>query len=408
MSHGADSPAVVGSAATAPSEFVSANSNPGFAPGPTTPLASAPVGNGTTHGSELYSERHESPPPSNQGGPPANPAGSTEYAMYYDDEGQPFLCDSNGVRYTLSAVGPSSDRHSRSPPSGVPMHHSVLFSTEPRLSWLMEELRACLLTAEYLRDESRATVMAKQTAQAEARPLMYQAKAFPSLIHPFDENEATKEAENPNAEAIRGEVGLSPFRDISPTRRVELVEGASATELEEEPATPLELNRMVMESFDSTIMDVPISPDTSDEVLFTSVRMTGASTAERIITLVDKHGNVYWKSQELPPHHFLHPRFGGVHRRAVNTATIEHGRTQGDLGYTDEELLVLSAPKEGRTRYGIPDGEPYLLPGVVFHDRIASLGPKSDDMNALPGFRVQFMAAQVEHSGHIRHTEDVG
>jgi hypothetical protein len=61
-----------------------------------------------------------------------------------------------------------------------------------------------------------------------------------------------------------------------------------------------------------------------------------------------------------------------------------------------------------RDRCGIPDQEPHLLPGVAFHERLASCNPDEDDESALPGFRVQFLSGRVKHSGTIRKPDTVG
>ncbi|KAJ7982890.1 hypothetical protein DFH06DRAFT_1318361 [Mycena polygramma] len=173
--------------------------------------------------------------------------------------------------------------------------------------------------------------------------------------------------------------------------------------------TPQELNRVVRESYDSCTDDAPVCPGSSDELLFTSLRMTGKRDAERVRTLLDKHGNVYWKVEDLPRDHFLHPEFRGAHEAAVEAAIREHERSEPtSAGYSEEEYEAGSAPREDRERYGLPDSEPRLLPGRVFHDRIASLGPEDDSSAELPGFRIQFLSARIEHSGHVRRPEEVG
>jgi hypothetical protein len=56
----------------------------------------------------------------------------------------------------------------------------------------------------------------------------------------------------------------------------------------------------------------------------------------------------------------------------------------------------------------MPDQEPRLLPGIAFHERLASLDPEEDDDTALPGFRVQFLSGHIEHSSTIRKPDTVG
>ncbi|KAJ7739791.1 hypothetical protein DFH07DRAFT_965601 [Mycena maculata] len=122
-------------------------------------------------------------------------------------------------------------------------------------------------------------------------------------------------------------------------------------------------------------------------------------------TFVDLHGNLYWRAGELPPTHYLHPRFCTEHEEALELAIHELGAS-GSI----ESPVEHSQPTEvvTRDRRGFLDSAPYLLPGTVFHERLASRDPEADDVGAAPGFRVQFLAARVEHSGMIRRPGEVG
>ncbi|KAJ7742066.1 hypothetical protein B0H16DRAFT_1464234 [Mycena metata] len=153
----------------------------------------------------------------------------------------------------------------------------------------------------------------------------------------------------------------------------------------------------------------PISPASDDELVLTSVRMTGVRDGERVRTMVDRHGNMYWVSQALPPDHYLHPQFRADHERAMEDAIRELKLERLAQGTEDTEASTeLPLGIGARDRRGIRDEEPRLLPGEVYHERLASLDPDEDHESESPGFRVQFLAAHIEHSGTIRRAGEVG
>ncbi|KAJ7608308.1 hypothetical protein DFH06DRAFT_1149041 [Mycena polygramma] len=332
-----------------------------------------------------------------------------------------------------------------------------------RVSQSMEESQIALITAKYLRDESRKAISARIAIRAGMSQEPHLPARFPSLIHPFDSHLAAREDVTAGAEAIRETVGLSPFQFYSPpplpaaelapamrrspgvvvvrqenigvipvdeagywvestplsgseilglaaeapivesgptspsapinndrddtppspvtltdeeeyninnpggytwaqeqylreqamdeeqerghawsdvknfdpytsrfirAGRVELDDGPPEKEgdLPLDPSPVLETNPIVRESYDATLEEVPVCPRASDELLFTAVRLTGKREAERVYTMLDSHGNVYWKSEDLPRDHFLHPEFRGVHETAISTAILEHAR----------------------------------------------------------------------------------
>ncbi|KAJ7625122.1 hypothetical protein DFH06DRAFT_1142425 [Mycena polygramma] len=167
-----------------------------------------------------------------------------------------------------------------------------------------------------------------------------------------------------------------------------------------------EHNVLVEESYDATLLNAPVQPSDTDEIIVRSVIMTGTNEAERADIMVDRHNNVYVRTSELPDHHYLNPSFRPIHEAAMDTARVE----RRIAGNHDHYLLLYSSlPGPNwplrRDRRGFADCEPYLLPGVAFHERLASLGPDEDNENALPGFRVQFLAGRVEYSSTVRKPE---
>ncbi|KAJ7481400.1 hypothetical protein B0H11DRAFT_1915551 [Mycena galericulata] len=153
----------------------------------------------------------------------------------------------------------------------------------------------------------------------------------------------------------------------------------------------------VQESYDSTI-DQPIDPHTDDEEILQSVIMTGPRDAELVVVKSDHNGNIYTQTRSLPAVHYLSPGFRAAHEQAMKTAIRERHADDESPPLDEEQLTQWSNPEgevNGRDRRGFPDTHPRLLPGVAFHERLASLDPEFDDESALPGFRVQFLAGRT-------------
>ncbi|KAJ7145021.1 hypothetical protein C8R46DRAFT_1232355 [Mycena filopes] len=109
-----------------------------------------------------------------------------------------------------------------------------------------------------------------------------------------------------------------------------------------------EAESMAADSNSNDLFRYPITPEESDEIILRS--------------------NVYWTTESLPEYHRLNPEFRPIHEQAVALALAES---------ECKELLEAA------------------------HERLAA-----NDVDAYPGERVQFLAAQVEHSGNIcRATE---
>ncbi|KAJ7031079.1 hypothetical protein C8F04DRAFT_1186135 [Mycena alexandri] len=141
-------------------------------------------------------------------------------------------------------------------------------------------------------------------------------------------------------------------------------------------------------------------PGQLDELILRSVRMTGPREGESLRTMVDRDGNVYWVAEALPIDHYLHPEFRAAHERALQVALTEVRLERQNPGYEGQHLITATDPViPSRTRQGILDDEPRLFPGIVYHELLARRDPDEDNANAPPGFRAQFLANQVEHSG---------
>ncbi|KAJ7684897.1 hypothetical protein DFH06DRAFT_1118551 [Mycena polygramma] len=90
----------------------------------------------------------------------------------------------------------------------------------------------------------------------------------------------------------------------------------------------------------------------TDEIILKSVRMHGPREAEQVLTLVDHSGNVYWKSVELPQHHYLHPNFRQEHEDALETAIRARRQQLDDPYYEGTEYTSWVASTEGHDRRG--------------------------------------------------------
>ncbi|KAJ7503829.1 hypothetical protein B0H11DRAFT_2222444 [Mycena galericulata] len=157
------------------------------------------------------------------------------------------------------------------------------------------------------------------------------------------------------------------------------------------------LNIPVRESYDST-MDQPLEPHSDDEEILQSIVMTGPRDAELVVVKCDSHGNVYTQTRSLPIFHYLNPTFRAEHEHAMNIAIRAREEETESPPLDETHLTQWSHPGSevnGRNRRGFPDSSPRLLPGVIFHERLASLDPEFDDENAVPGFRVQFLAGRT-------------
>ncbi|KAJ7429997.1 hypothetical protein B0H11DRAFT_2264477 [Mycena galericulata] len=186
-------------------------------------------------------------------------------------------------------------------------------------------------------------------------------------------------------------------------------------------------NTPVRESYDS-LNETTISPLPSDDIITQSVVMTGVRDADLVTIRVDRYNNVYTQQTTLPADHYLNPAFRGEHEAALRTALSDWEVEQDEMllnldtindptpsnineesirSWADPSPTVGMIPWDRR---GLPDVEPHLLPGVAFHQRLASLGPESDNEDALPGFRVQFLAARTNARphGNQRLPETVG
>ncbi|KAJ7714886.1 hypothetical protein DFH07DRAFT_974329 [Mycena maculata] len=196
-----------------------------------------------------------------------------------------------------------------------------------------------------------------------------------------------------------------------PTRKDEIQAAIDNPDTSTDAASgeqPAVKNIVVRESFDSTsdYVDLPRVPHPDDEVIVCSVVMTGAREAEQMLVMVNRNSNVYYRVTELPAHHYLHPDFRPIHEAAMSAAVHERNQLPGNprVHYASRSLNMTVSPD----RQGMPDPEPRLLPGFVFHERLASRDPEEDDETAMPGFRTQFLAARIENSSTIRRPDPVG
>ncbi|KAJ7442575.1 hypothetical protein B0H11DRAFT_2251478 [Mycena galericulata] len=156
-------------------------------------------------------------------------------------------------------------------------------------------------------------------------------------------------------------------------------------------------NIPVRESYDSTA-DQPLDPHSDDEEILQSIVMTGPRDAELVVVRSDRHGNIYTRTRSLPTFHYLNPTFRAEHEIAMNIAIRAREDESEDPPLDETHLTQWSHPGNdinGRNRRGFPDSSPRLLPGVVYHERLASLDPEFDNEDAVPGFRIQFLAGRT-------------
>ncbi|KAJ6479868.1 hypothetical protein DFH09DRAFT_1341621 [Mycena vulgaris] len=148
-------------------------------------------------------------------------------------------------------------------------------------------------------------------------------------------------------------------------------------------------------------------PSPEDVCILRSLVMLTDSEAEHYLTYVDCHGNLYVRTQALPDNHFLNPHFRSAHQAAMQEAINERAE---ELHVRPELARPTVSWAEGtgnqlRDRRGYRDISPHLLPGEVFHDRLASHDPDQDREQADPGFRVQVLAQHVEHLSNVNRRE---
>jgi hypothetical protein len=217
--------------------------------------------------------------------------------------------------------------------------------------------------------------------------------------------ELTHEANQPRGWV--GVDGLSHPSEHYQASRVLSKEEVGTTSDEQTPKPTLaeesSNNTKVQESYYE--IQVPI-PRSDNEVILRSLRMCGPREAELVITLVDRQGTIYWKAVDLPEDHYLNPSFCPTHEVALQLAIREQAVHLGDMDFDGQEYTSWGTGT--RDRRGIQDVELRLLPGMVYHEVLASKNPEEDDQTTNPGFRRQFLAARIEHSSTIRKTGEIG
>ncbi|KAJ6535241.1 hypothetical protein DFH09DRAFT_1404681 [Mycena vulgaris] len=93
---------------------------------------------------------------------------------------------------------------------------------------------------------------------------------------------------------------------------------------------------------------------------------------------------------------------------ALQEAIQEHAIQLQDPYYEGSEYTEWLRAEDGRDRCGLCDSEPHLFPGEVYHERVAAAEPDADEKTAPPGFRIQVLAARVEHSSSIHKPGEIG
>ncbi|KAJ7099887.1 hypothetical protein B0H15DRAFT_944277 [Mycena belliarum] len=154
----------------------------------------------------------------------------------------------------------------------------------------------------------------------------------------------------------------------------------------------------------------PAEPRDDDELVIRSVRMLmGTDTAELCLIYKDHAGVLYVKVSPLPANHYLSPEMRGLHLAAMDEAIRERaeelGWNQARVGGT---VNWAERTRGNQDRRGYIDTSPRLLPGELYHERVASEDPDADDETYYPGFRVQSILAQrVEHIANVNRPDAV-
>ncbi|KAJ7212331.1 hypothetical protein B0H12DRAFT_1242455 [Mycena haematopus] len=127
----------------------------------------------------------------------------------------------------------------------------------------------------------------------------------------------------------------------------------------------------------------------ADECILRSVSRF-AGEYDEVLTYVDRHGTVYYKCRPLPPLHPLRPENQIACDAALGDALREAADALGTNPFAISDSLLWKPAQDdppNRTRFGYTDTAPFLLPGHVVHERLASHDPEEDDDSAPPGAR---------------------
>ncbi|KAJ7022618.1 hypothetical protein C8F04DRAFT_1194343 [Mycena alexandri] len=149
------------------------------------------------------------------------------------------------------------------------------------------------------------------------------------------------------------------------------------------------------------------TPDCDDDevILQSIVSIMGTEAAERFTTYVDRHGTLYVRPSPLPDTHYLSPAMVNAHKTALEEA-IQARAEELHCSPAIIRSQITWAPNSGNHyRQGFLDTEPRLMPGTVYHERVASLGPDHDDTNALPGHRIQTLTQRIEHLASVNRPD---
>ncbi|KAF8180047.1 hypothetical protein K438DRAFT_2172512 [Mycena galopus ATCC 62051] len=130
-------------------------------------------------------------------------------------------------------------------------------------------------------------------------------------------------------------------------------------------------------------------PQPEDEYILRSVVMLFGGEAEQHLTFVDHHGNLYVRIREPAADHYLSPVFHRQPRDAM------------ELALAERDLETRSQSRSIQSTRLLRDTSPRLLPGEVFHERLASLDPGQDNDSAALGFRVQMLFQHVENLSNV-------
>jgi hypothetical protein len=174
---------------------------------------------------------------------------------------------------------------------------------------------------------------------------------------------------------------------------------------------------MVMEdsSDNSTTVLVDVDredpePRPEDELVLRSVvNLMGTQAAERCSVYVDHGGRLYTIATPLPDNHYLSPTMHDAHVAAMDEAILERAaELHTSPNIVRSQIETELTPMGIRERRGYREVSPHLLPGVAFHERIATQDPEFDDPHGLPGFRAQALAQRIEHVARVTRPTQIG
>ncbi|KAJ6485364.1 hypothetical protein C8R47DRAFT_1072721 [Mycena vitilis] len=150
-------------------------------------------------------------------------------------------------------------------------------------------------------------------------------------------------------------------------------------------------------------------PRSTDELVVHSIVPTmGDLGAERCSVYVDHRGVLYTRTVPLPELHYMSPVMREAHTTAMNEAITARAVELNCSPYVVRRMLDAALEPDGdRMRWGYLDTPPHMLPGIAYHERVASMDPEYDDPVNFPGFRVQTLASRVEHLASVNRPDSI-